>query len=84
VRSTSVPDASKAMNFLIKAYLKSPLVRFHKWFCLQEDAADVFWPENLRSYCDGSATTEHSSQFLNFPTTCFSVRPSEKVEQALA
>jgi hypothetical protein len=34
------------MNFLIKAYLKFPPVRFHKWFCLQEDAADVFWPEN--------------------------------------
>jgi hypothetical protein len=46
VRSTSVPDAFKAMNFLIKAYLKFPPVRFHKWFCLQEDAADVFWPEN--------------------------------------
>jgi hypothetical protein len=45
VRSTSVPDASKAMNFLIKAYLKSPLVRFHKWLCLQENAADVFWPK---------------------------------------
>jgi hypothetical protein len=43
--STSVPDASKAMQSLIRAYLKSPLVRFHEWFYSQEHDADVFWPE---------------------------------------
>jgi hypothetical protein len=43
--STAIPDASKPMNSLIKAYLKSPLARFHQWFYSQEHDADVFWPE---------------------------------------
>jgi len=43
--STTIPDASRAMNLLIKAYLGSPLARFHEWFYTQEHDADALWPE---------------------------------------
>ena len=43
--SAKIPDASKSMNLLAKAYLRSPLARFHKWFYSEEHDADALWPE---------------------------------------
>ena len=33
------------MNLLAKAYLRSPLARFHNWFYSEEHDADALWPE---------------------------------------
>jgi hypothetical protein len=43
--SAKIPDASKSMNLLAKAYLRSPLARFHNWFYAEEHDADALWPE---------------------------------------
>jgi hypothetical protein len=47
--SAKIPDASKSMNLLAKAYLRSPLARFHNWFYSEEHDADALWPKPMTS-----------------------------------
>jgi hypothetical protein len=42
---TAIPDASRPMKRLIKAYRNSPLAHFHADFYAQEHDAPALWPE---------------------------------------